>query len=190
VSVTFFVWIILYCMDCTFGEEYRNASSKNRTEKLLEHLENERGYAVEEKQGGIYTIKGDILPVQIIDSRQLTAGENIWLKSLNNRLDASAFSRISEEIYRLGKAARIAAYADVLVRANIGTVEEVIKMSDVPLSLEQVFEEVGWIAKWEAKGEENGALKIAKNMINRGYPFEEIVSATQLDPEKVEYLYQ
>ena len=90
-------------------------------------------------------------------------------------------------------------------------------MSDVPITLEQVFEEVGWIAKWEARGEERGkaegeargkaigeargeaigeargeelaTLKIAKNMIDQGFSFETIVSLTQLDPEKVKALY-
>jgi len=167
-------------------------------EKLLEHLKNERGYAIEENGKGIYTIRGDILPVQIIDSRRLSAEENLWLKSLSNRLDIAAFGLISDEIYRQSKAARIAAYLDVIIRANTGTMEEVIKMSNATKTLEQVFEDVGWIAKWEARGEAKGeargedkkALKIAQNMIAIGLPFETIVSATQLDSEKVKALYQ
>ena len=75
------------------------------------------------------------------------------------------------------------------IRANAGTLKEVINMSDASITLEQVFEEVGWIAKWEARGEELAALKIAKNMINQGYSFEAIVSTTQLAPEKVKALY-
>jgi hypothetical protein len=182
-------------------------------EKLLEHLKKERGYTVEEKGNGIYTISGDILPIQIIDSRRLSAEENLWLKSLSNRLDASAFSQISGEMYRQRKTARIAAYLDAIVRANAKTMKEVIQMSGAALTIEQVFEEVGWIAKWEAKGEARGkaegeargkaegeakgkaegerqkALKIAKNMVALGLPFETIVSATQLEPEKVKELF-
>ncbi|MDR0313364.1 MAG: hypothetical protein LBI14_07180 [Treponema sp.] len=37
--------------------------------KLLEHLQGVRKYSVEEKPSGIYSIKGDILPIQIIESR-------------------------------------------------------------------------------------------------------------------------
>jgi len=167
-------------------------------EKLLEHLKKERGYTVAETGAGIYTVSGDILPVQIIDSRLLPVEENLWLKSLSNRLDRSALSRISGEIYRQGKAARIAAYLDAIVRANAKTLKEVIQMSDASLTIEQVFEEVGWTAKWEARGEARGeaigenqkALKIAQNMIALGLPFETIVSATQLDPIRVKELYQ
>jgi hypothetical protein len=170
-------------------------------EKLLEHLKKERGYTVEEKGNGIYTIRGDILPLQIIDSRRLSAEENLWLKSLSNRLDIGALSQISGEMYRQRKTARIAAYLDAIVRANAKTMKEVIQMSGAALTIEQVFEEVGWIAKWEARGEVKGkaegkaegekqrALKIAKNMVALGLPFETIVSATQLEPEKVKELF-
>jgi len=170
-------------------------------EKLLDHLKNVRGFTVEETGNGIYNIKGDILPMQIIDNRRLQAEENIWLKNLSNRLDAFELSRMYIELSRIEKAVQIAAYMDVILRANAEALKEVIKMSDSSITLEQVFEEVGWMAKWEARGEARGetigeargeelmALKIAKNMINQGYSFEAIVSITQLDPEKVKALY-
>jgi hypothetical protein len=159
-------------------------------EKLLDHLKNVRGYTVEETGDGIYNISGDIFPIQIIDNRRLPAEENRWLKNLSNKLDAPELSRIYIEISRIDKAVKIAAYLDAILRANAGTLKEVIKMSDATITLEQVFEEVGWIAKWEARGKELEALKIAKNMIKQELPFETIVSATQLDPEKVKELYQ
>jgi len=170
-------------------------------EKLIEHLKNVRGYTVEETGDGIYNISGDILPIQIIDNRRLSVEENWWLKNLSNRLEVSEFSRMYIEISRLGKAVKIAAYLDAILRANAGKLKEVINMSDSTITLEQVFEEVGWIAKWEARGKAEGkaegeatgkeleALKIAKNMIDQGFSFETIVSLTQLDPEKVKALY-
>jgi predicted transposase YdaD len=61
------------------------------------------------------------------------------------------------------------------------------------LTIEQVFEDVGWTAKWEARGraegEQNKALDIAQNMINLGLPLETIVSTTLLEPEKIKALY-
>jgi len=154
--------------------------------KLLRHLREERGYTVAKTQPGIYTVSGDILPIQIIDSRQLSAEENVWLKSLSNRLDMSALSRINSAVDRLDKAARIAAYLDVIVRANAKTIEEAMKMKELPLGIVKALEETGWIAK----AVEQKAEKIARNMVSLGLPFETIVSATQLDPEKVKVLYQ
>jgi len=167
-------------------------------QKLLGHLCDERGYAVAENYPGIYTISGDILPIQVIDSRRLPADENLWLKSLSNRLDTSAFSRINEEVARQDKEAQIAAYLDVIVRANTKTVKEIVKMGEMPVELEQVLEETGWFARrearWEARGRTEGrtegALAIAQNLVNLGLPLETVVSATQLKPEQVQGMYQ
>jgi hypothetical protein len=37
--------------------------------------------------------------------------------------------------------------------------EEVIKMGEMPLEIEQALEETGWLARWEAKCEEIGRRK-------------------------------
>ena len=153
-------------------------------QKLIEHLENERGYRVEETSSGIYTVSGDILPIQVIDSRKLPMEENLWLKCLSDELDQLKVRQVSAEIVRHGKAARIAAYLNVIAKANTKAIQEAIRMDDT-LTLEKVFEEVGWIAKWEARGEARGrvegeerkALAIAQNLIKMGLPAETIVSA-------------
>jgi len=163
--------------------------------KLLGHLRDERGYTVAQTSPGIYTVSGDVLPIQVIDSRRLPAEENLWLKSLSGELSPPEVQRISEEIARQGKAVRIAAYLDVIARANVETMKEAVQMKrKSSLTLEQMFEDVGWIAKWEArgeiKGEERKAYAIAQNMVNMGLPLETVVSATQLKPEQVQTMYQ
>jgi predicted transposase YdaD len=58
--------------------------------------------------------------------------------------------------------------------------------------------ETGLAAKWEAegeargeaKGEVRGTEKVARNLAKLGIPAETIITATQLDPEKVKALYQ
>jgi hypothetical protein len=99
---------------------------------MIDHLKNVRGCTVEETGHGIYNIVGDILPIQIIDNRQLSAEESLWLKNLSNRLRVTELSQMYVEI-----------------------------------TLEQVFEEVGWAAKWEARGETRGEARgEAKGMMN------------------------
>ena len=68
--------------------------------KLITHLRETKGYVVEESGFGIYTVKGDTLPIQIIDTRRLSADENLWLKDLNNGLDGHQMRRIITEIAR------------------------------------------------------------------------------------------
>jgi predicted transposase YdaD len=54
--------------------------------------------------------------------------------------------------------------------------------------------ETGLAAKWEAEGEargmEAGRAEVARNLAKLGIPAETIITATQLDPEKVKALYQ
>jgi len=156
--------------------------------ELLAHLREVRGYTVEEKRPGIYIVNGDILPVQIIDCRKLSEDENIWLKDLDNRLEAPEMRRITAEIRRLGKAARIKAYLHAIAKANREVLEEVIRMSDTALLFEKVFEEVGLIAKWEAKGEEKKAQEIARNLLKNGFSAEQTALLSGLDVVKVEAL--
>ena len=63
-------------------------------------------------------------------------------------------------------------------------------MSSEATSLDDVFERTGLAAKWEAREKERTTFEIAKNLINLGLPFETVVAATMLDPEKVKALYQ
>ncbi|MCL2833352.1 MAG: hypothetical protein FWD78_09310 [Treponema sp.] len=165
--------------------------------KLIKHLKNTRKYEVVENNPGIYNVNGDVLPIQIIDSRRLPADVNLWLSSLNNRLDPAAFIKINNEL-GIRDEYRTKAYFDVITRSNAAAVREAIaNMRKNSLTLEQVFEEVGWTAKWEARGVEKGenkwrqseALDIARNMIGLGLPADTIIAATKLDPEKVMELY-
>jgi hypothetical protein len=170
--------------------------------KLIKHLRNKRGYTVAETAEGIYTIKGDILPMQVIDSRRLPAEENLWLKSLTDELNLEETKEISEEMARQDKAAPIAAYRDAVIRANPGIIQEAFMGKRSSLTIEQVIENVGLGAKWEARAKAEGeargriegkaeqAFAIAQNLVNLGLPFETVVSATRLEPEKVKALYR
>ena len=167
-------------------------------EKLIEHFKEIRGYTVEENSPGIYTVIGDILPIQLIDNRQLSAEENLWLRDLDNQLGSFETERITKEIFKLGKGVRINAYFNVITRANRKIFREVFGMKEVFEVVEELLEETGWTAKLEAKfeargearGEERKAINIAQNMINLGLPLETIISATRLESEKVKALYE
>ncbi|MCL2832672.1 MAG: hypothetical protein FWD78_05845 [Treponema sp.] len=173
-----------------------------RPRELFAHLQDIRGYKIEEKSHGIYTINGDILPIQIINSRKLSPEENLWLQGLRNKLDPVEVQQVLFEIFRQEKAVKFGAYLDAISRANYPAIEEAVKMSSTPKSFDEVLERAGLVAKWEArgeakgeargeaKGEERKAIKVAKNLINLGIPLETVASATELDLEKVKTLYQ
>jgi len=161
-------------------------------QKLIQHLRRERGYTVAETGAGIYTVTGDILPIQIIDSRRLSTEENLWLKGLSDRHDGQSFSRIDEEISKKAKTARLRAYLYTITSANPEATKEAIKMGKKN-KFNQLMEEIGLAAEWEARGRAEGERKvfgIAQNLVKLGLPIETVISATQLDPEKVRALYQ
>jgi hypothetical protein len=160
------------------------------SKKLLNHLQNDRRYTVAETAEGIYTVKGDILPIQIIESRKLPAEENVWLKSLRDRLNHTEREQISTEMARQGKDAQIAAYLQVIAKANPQIIQEIFMGKKSSLTFEQALEDVGLTAKWEARGKAEEAFAIARNMVNLGLPLETVVSATRLEPEKVKAMYQ
>ena len=139
---------------------------------------------------GIYNIKGDILPIQIIDNRKLSATENLWLKSLDNKLKLNGIRQIFTETYKQGIEARIEAYLDVISRANNKILREVLEMSNTTLSLEELLEEAGLIAKWEARAVEKKTIKIAQKMLANGFSVEQTANLSELDVTKVIELAQ
>ena len=168
---------------------------------LLAYLKKVQNYQVEETNPGIYTVKGAVLPIQIINSRRLSSEENLWLKSLDNNLGIKEARRIFSEIEKLGKTARIEAYLDAIIRANSSVMQEALNMGDdANARLIETLRDIGVLDKWEAKleaklevkleaqGAERRTLAIAQNMVNQGYSLEAIVAATELDPATVQKL--
>ena len=172
---------------------------------LLAHLEKVLNYQIEETYPGIYSIKEDRLAIQVINSRRLAPEENLWLKNLDRNLKVQEAQRIFSEIEKLKKTVRIEAYLDVIFRANSSVIEEALHMGDdTNARLIQTLKEIGLLDKWEATLEatleakweatleakldskaEERAKTIAKNLANQGYPLEDIITATGLDPATV-----
>jgi hypothetical protein len=165
---------------------------------LIAHLTEVRGYNVEKNEKGIYTVIGDIIPIQIIDSKELSATENLWLKDLNNGLDKTLARQLWIEIDKQGKAAQVGAYLEAVFNANMNIMREVSKMSDEALTMEKVLEEAGFTAIWEARGEvrgevrgeEKGKIEVAKNAINQGLSEDTVVAITGLDLETIRKITQ
>jgi hypothetical protein len=153
----------------------------------LVHLRKIRGYRVEKTSPGIYTVVGDIIPIQIIDQRRLSEEENLWLKGLYDNLDVPEINRVAGAIEQLGKSARVGAYWNAIGRANAEKLKEALQMARSTLTLEQVLEDVGLTAKWEAKAEartraqfhqeklegarKQKALGVSTDMISAGFGF-------------------
>jgi hypothetical protein len=155
--------------------------------EVLNHIRNVYGYTIVEEWPGVYYIKGDILPVQLIETKKLDEDENLWLKNLNTNLDAERIEKLALKSRARGKAALMRAYLDVVLGANAEAARRAVEMKRV--SMEQLLEETGLAARWEARGEIRGemrgksekALEIMKKALAKGMPVEDIADLTSLD---------
>jgi len=152
--------------------------------KLITYLIKERHYAVEEKQPGIYAITGDYIPIQIIESKKLTAAENLWLRSLTDDLDFSAIQAIFKGRKASGRKTRLDSYFDVILKANSKTFLEVTEMARRK-TFEEVFTEAGIIPQWIEQGKEQRSLEIAQSLRAKGWTFNEIAEVTKIPATKV-----
>lgn len=99
--------------------------------KLIGYLRGKRGYVIEEAESGIYYVKGDYIPIQIIVTSRLSGEKNLWLKSLTNHMEGAASARrLIEEYEKHSDENLYKAVMDVIVRANKEAFEEVNEMCD------------------------------------------------------------
>jgi hypothetical protein len=156
--------------------------------KLLKHFREERGYRVEMWSGGIYRVEGDIIPIQVIDSRGLSAGENLWLRGLCGGLEIGLAMDILKEGREKIKKVPLEAYMQVVLNANAGIFLEAGKMGNGTLTFDDVLVELGYTARWEEegreKGREEGLEKSVKLLEAYGMKPEQIIAALRLTPEQ------
>jgi hypothetical protein len=119
---------------------------------LFKYLGENPRYGVDEYSAGIYRISGYPLGIQVIESKRLPFEENLWLKGLTKDLNVRAAGTILEESRKKGYGAELAAYLYALIRGNVKTIREVIAMGDEEVSFDELMEELGLAAKWEARG--------------------------------------
>jgi hypothetical protein len=172
--------------------------------QLLAHLKTVRNYTVAEKRPGIYHVTGDIFPIQIIDTRKLSNADHLLLRNLGAKLSGSEVLDLYEKLGRRGYGPRLKQYLEVLASINPKTVKEAYSMGKRRTTLEDILIEVGLTAEWEARGEARGKAqgealgeaqgkasalkKVAKNLLARGLPIEEVAESTELSIEELSAL--
>jgi len=138
--------------------------------ELIRHLNKIRGFTIVETYSGVYNVYGDIMPMQIIDNRQLSAKDNIWLKNLSNRLNHTDVEQISIKIAQQGKSAQIKAYAYAIANAYAKKIKENLMASGVTFEYERAFRKevtefyisLGLVPYWEENAKAEFASVIAE----------------------------
>ncbi|MBQ9140665.1 MAG: 3-isopropylmalate dehydrogenase [Lachnospiraceae bacterium] len=110
---------------------------KGYPRKLIQHLTEVRGFGIELFEAGIYYIKGDIFPIQLIVTSKLSKENNFWLKNLTDDLpNRDAVEELAREYHEYQKNTLYRSVMNVIIKAN----EELFKEeSDVCEAIIDLF---------------------------------------------------
>ena len=132
--------------------------------KLFGYLETVHKYKIEKRENGIYILHGDVFPIQVIVTKELSEQENLWLHSLTDDIKSA---KEAEELVRIYEKHRkntlYESVMDVIVRANYEKFKEVSSMCQALVEIMQPYidEQVGLRVEKEEK-------KIAERGMKRG----------------------
>jgi hypothetical protein len=177
--------------------------------ELIRYFRDVRGFSIEETFSGIYVVSGDVFPIQIIESKKLSAPDNIWLRSLSNRLSAGELSAILAEHIGEIKKSNLNAYMYAIFHANQTVMREEIRSMGLQNQelkpLEDVFDELiaeGYFnrilviheiqrineTRLDTRFETN--LETAKEMFKEGDSIEKIARVTKLPLDMLSEMLQ
>ena len=133
---------------------------------FIKHLENHKKYEIVKADKGIYYILGDIFPIQLILTSELSKESNFWLRNLTNNLkEHREVIDLATEYEKNRNNLLYKAMMEVIVRANEVLFEEV-KERDMCEALKELFrdeiEEATKKARSEAliEGETKAFIKL------------------------------
>jgi len=166
-----------------------------RPRTLLNYLREKRRYTIQEAEAGIYRVTGDYIPMQIIETKKLAEGENLWLKSFRSELKTQTLESILSAVEGRGLKQHVSAYLDILIRANYKAFMEVQNMAKYP-STEEILTAAGWAPRILERGIEQGIERgieqskerIARNLLAEGMSIEKTASVAELPVDKVRAL--
>jgi len=160
---------------------------------LLKYLKNVRGFQVENKGNGLYYIIGDTFPVQILESKELSKEENLFLRNLRSNLSSEDAKEVTEAYKEIKPFEEKNVYLDRLIQANQQAFMEAIMLGEAAkaLFLEAAGEE-GWLderdKQRDKQRDEWRDIETAKKMLFFGDTAEKVSKIMNIPLEKVKTL--
>jgi hypothetical protein len=154
---------------------------------LTDCLETALGCRVEKHAEGVYYVEGAAFPIQIVQTRRLSARENLWLASLRDDLTARGAERVLAESGKR-RDAGIAAYMYALMTARSQTFMEAWDMKKQKVTFEQLMTKINADLGLPEKWQYQKALETARSMKAEGTNIDFICRHTGLTVEQVRAL--
>lgn len=141
-------------------------------------------HQIQKQEEGIYSIIGDVIPIQLLITSQLDESENLWLSVLSNQLDkhSSVTTQMFTEYVQHKDNALYDSVMDIVIRAN----NDSFFKEENPMC--QAFENImnQKLEVREARGIEIGEARLlaAKrqmviNLHNQNMPIEQIAAVVE-----------
>ena len=132
--------------------------------EMFRHLENVRNITVERQSKGIYYLKGDAIPMQYLNLKELDEDENYWLQALRTNLKAGEEIRTLVSNYEKNRHSKdYSAVMNLIARANWKQMEEEKRMCD---ALNELFAEELKEADAHGRlaGKQQGGIEMCKDL--------------------------
>jgi hypothetical protein len=151
--------------------------------ELIKILVNERGCTVQDFDNGIYYVQGADFPIQILESKNLSEDENLFLRNLRSNLSGTDMQK-TLKLYKERKPLDDKnVFLDRIVKANPNAFKEAMNMFTE--GVREIFmegaEQYGWLDNRTTQDK----MKIAKKLLLRGLSIEDVAEDTELPVEKV-----
>ena len=154
---------------------------------LVKLVERDHGYTLVDNGNGIHYLHGADIPVQILESKNLSADENLFLRNLRSNVTTEDMRKIMQTYNEHRFFDRRNVFLDRLASANKKSYKEAVDM--LTESMREVFlegaDEYGWLDSRYKKIEEEAARKFAQGSLIRGFSIEDIASITRLPIETI-----
>ena len=154
--------------------------------EFLKHLERVRGMCTEYQGGGIYYLKGDPIPMQLLIAPWMSDEENYWIQSMRTDLRAGEeIRKLMREYEKHRKSKDYTAVMNLITRANWEQMEVEKKMCD---ALNELFAEE--LKEADSRGRTEGLRQGKREMIfaflKAGADIKMIKEASGLNEEEIE----
>lgn len=104
--------------------------------KLINHLKQKRGYEVQCIEPGIYQVRGDIIPIQILVTRRMSPEKNLWLRNLTDHIQSTEEAKKLLEEYKKHKTDKLyESIVNIIMHANKDLFKEMDIMCEALMEL-------------------------------------------------------
>ena len=150
--------------------------------EFLKHLERVRGMCTEYQGGGIYYLRGDPIPMQLLITPRMSDEENYWIQSMRTDLRAGEeIRKLMREYEKHRKSKDYTAVMNLITRANWEQMEVEKKMCD---ALNELFAEE--LKEADNKGRTEGRREMIFAFLKAGADIKMIKEASGLNEEEIE----